>query len=193
MKSGLSILLDSVRRPSNEKVSVTIWTSQSERQEPLASMFATGLARTPIEGQIGLLRQDEGADMATLAVPIRSAEAWQDPNCVKVVCDATGRALYFSRSPIPFVRDGKANFAAEPPRFLQHLGIYAYRRPFLLSLASLPAEPLEEMEKLEQLRVLALGRSIQVGIVRQVSIGVDTREDYERFVATYRRKVGRAA
>lgn len=141
----------------------------------------------------GLLERDSGADMATLAVPIRSVEAWQNPNCVKVVCDTSGRALYFSRSPIPYVRDGKPNLAAEPPRFLQHLGIYAYRRAFLLSLAQLPAEPLEEMEKLEQLRVLALGRRIQVGIVRQTSIGVDTREDYQRFVAAYRQAAGRAA
>jgi 3-deoxy-manno-octulosonate cytidylyltransferase (CMP-KDO synthetase) len=140
-----------------------------------------------------LLRSDPGADMATLAVPIRSAAQWQNPNCVKVVCDAEGRALYFSRSPIPYVRDGKPNFEATPPLFLQHLGLYAYRRPFLTSLSQLPLEPLEELEKLEQLRVLALGRTIQVGIVRQTSIGVDTREDYERFVADYRQYGARAA
>jgi 3-deoxy-manno-octulosonate cytidylyltransferase (CMP-KDO synthetase) len=140
-----------------------------------------------------LLERDTGADMATLAVPIRAEEVWRNPNCVKVVCDGSGRALYFSRSPIPFVRDGKPNFAADPPRFLLHMGLYAYRRTFLLSLASLPPEPLEEMEKLEQLRVLALGRTIQVGIVRQASIGVDTREDYERFVAMVRAKTGQAA
>lgn len=140
-----------------------------------------------------LQQRDADADMATLAVPIRSTEAYQNPNCVKVVCDASGRALYFSRSPIPYVRDGKPDFAAEPPHFLQHLGLYAYRRAFLLSLSQLPAEPLEEMEKLEQLRVLALGRRIQVGIVRQTSIGVDTREDYERFVAAYRQSAARAA
>src|SRR5207248_3797550 len=119
------------------------------------------------------------ADMATLAVPIRSAEQWQNPNCVKVVCDRAGRALYFSRSPIPFVRDGQPDFAAEPPRFLLHLGLYAYRRQFLLELAKRPPEPLEELEKLEQLRVLALGRRIHVGIVGHASVGVDTRADYE--------------
>jgi 3-deoxy-manno-octulosonate cytidylyltransferase (CMP-KDO synthetase) len=105
---------------------------------------------------------------------------------VKVVCDACGRALYFSRSPIPFVRGGQPDFVAEPPCFLQHLGLYAYRRRFLLSLASLPPEPLEKLEKLEQLRVLALGRRIKVGIVRQAAIGVDTYEDYQHFVETYR-------
>jgi 3-deoxy-manno-octulosonate cytidylyltransferase (CMP-KDO synthetase) len=133
-----------------------------------------------------LLRQDPDADMATLAVPITSAEQWHDPACVKVVCDACGRALYFSRSPIPFVRDGEPDFSADPPLFLQHLGLYAYRRRFLLSLASLAPEPLEGLEKLEQLRVLALGRRIRVGVVRQhAGRGVDTPADYERFVRIY--------
>ncbi len=135
-----------------------------------------------------LLRRDPGADIATLAVPLTSREQWQNPNCVKVVCTAGGRALYFSRSPIPFVRDGEPDFTAEPPRFLQHLGLYAYRRDFLLRLAALPQEPLEQLEKLEQLRVLAIGRHICVGVVRQTAIGVDTRADYERFVAAYRQQ-----
>jgi 3-deoxy-manno-octulosonate cytidylyltransferase (CMP-KDO synthetase) len=141
-----------------------------------------------------LLGRDPTADVATLAVPLRSRDPWQDPNCVKVVRDAAGRALYFSRSPIPFVRDGEPDFTAEPPRFLQHLGLYAYRRPFLLHLATLPPEPLEQLEKLEQLRILALGRRIHVGLVRQAAVGVDTPADYERFVQVYRQsQEGRAA
>lgn len=135
-----------------------------------------------------LLEQDTYADVATLAVPIRSVEQWRNPNCVKVACDADGHALYFSRSPIPFVREGQPNFRAEPPQFLQHLGIYAYRRRFLMQLAMQPPQPLEQLEKLEQLRVLAIGRRISVGIVRQASIGVDTYEDYERFVQAYRQQ-----
>jgi 3-deoxy-manno-octulosonate cytidylyltransferase (CMP-KDO synthetase) len=133
-----------------------------------------------------LLDQDSDADVATLAVPIRSLEQWQDPACVKVVRDQAGRALYFSRSPIPFVRDGQPDFAAQPPCFLQHLGLYAYRRTFLLGLAALPPAPLEQLEKLEQLRVLAAGRRIQVGIVEHAARGVDTPGDYERFVEAYR-------
>src|SRR5919206_581114 len=86
----------------------------------------------------GLLERDPEADMATLAVPLASLEQWQNPNCVKVVCDAGGRALYFSRSPIPFVRDGRPDFAAEPPAFLQHLGLYAYRRTVLFRMAMEP-------------------------------------------------------
>jgi 3-deoxy-manno-octulosonate cytidylyltransferase (CMP-KDO synthetase) len=138
-----------------------------------------------------LLERDPGADLATLAVPIRSAEAYRNPNCVKVVCDASGRALYFSRSPIPFVRDGEPDFSATPPRFLQHLGLYAYRRAFLFDLAGRPPAPLETLERLEQLRVLALGRAIRVGLVEKTAIGVDTRDDYDRFVRAYRER-GRA-
>jgi 3-deoxy-manno-octulosonate cytidylyltransferase (CMP-KDO synthetase) len=141
-----------------------------------------------------LLRRDPGADVATLAVPIASAEQWHNTNCVKVVCDAAGRALYFSRSPIPYVRDGEPDFAARPARFLQHLGLYAYRRAFLLQLARMQPHPLEEAEKLEQLRVLALGQRIHVGVVAHAGSGVDTFDDYQQFVRLYRQEgLGRAA
>jgi 3-deoxy-manno-octulosonate cytidylyltransferase (CMP-KDO synthetase) len=129
-----------------------------------------------------LLHQDRDAAMATLAVPIRTLENYRDPNCVKVVCDKQGRALYFSRSPIPFVRDDEPDLATGG--FLQHLGLYAYRREFLLELAKLPPEPIEQYEKLEQLRVLALGHRIQVGVVQHAHRGVDTPADYQRFVET---------
>jgi 3-deoxy-manno-octulosonate cytidylyltransferase (CMP-KDO synthetase) len=133
-----------------------------------------------------LLEHDPGADVATLAVPITSAAQWRDPSCVKVVCDVAGRALYFSRSPVPFVRDGEPDFAARPPCFLQHLGLYAYRRAFLLQLARVPPHPLERLENLEQLRVLALGQRIRVGVVAHAGRGVDTLNDYHDFVRTYR-------
>lgn len=133
-----------------------------------------------------LLERDREAPMATLGTPIRTLEQWRDPNCVKVVCDRLGRALYFSRSPIPFVRDSEPDFSSG--QFLQHLGLYAYRREFLLKLATLPPEPLEMLEKLEQLRVLALGHRIQVGVVPLAHRGVDTPADYQRFVETYRKQ-----
>jgi 3-deoxy-manno-octulosonate cytidylyltransferase (CMP-KDO synthetase) len=131
-----------------------------------------------------LLEQDPAAGVATLAVPITDRHGFAVPNCVKVVVDRNGRALYFSRSPIPFVRDGEPDFAARPPRFLQHVGIYGYRREYLMQLAALPSEPLEQLEKLEQLRVLAHGRPIQVGVVAHAGRGVDTFDDYQRFVAS---------
>jgi 3-deoxy-manno-octulosonate cytidylyltransferase (CMP-KDO synthetase) len=140
-----------------------------------------------------LLRHDAQADMATLAVPIATLEQWRDPNCVKLVRDHQGRALYFSRSPIPYVRDGAPDFRMQPPMFLQHLGLYAYRRAFLLELAQQPPEPLEQFEKLEQLRVLALGKAIQVGVIAHAGQGVDTPEDYARFVQEYRTQQRRAA
>jgi len=146
-----------------------------------------------IEMLPALLEWNSESVMATLAVPLTSMERWQNPNCTKVVCDDRGRALYFSRSPIPYVRDGQPDFAAAPPQFLQHLGVYAYRRAFLLRLAASAPAPLEQLEKLEQLRALALGRAIQVGIVAHSSPGVDTYEDYQEFVRIYRKEVSSRA
>lgn len=133
-----------------------------------------------------LLIADRDAKMATLAVPLRSVEAYRNPNVVKVVRDGQGRALYFSRSPIPMVRDGEPEMAKSPQLFLQHLGLYAYRKSALLELAKLPPHPIEETEKLEQLRVLAMGWRIQVGVIGHAGRGVDTVDDYHRFVAQYR-------
>lgn len=133
-----------------------------------------------------LLRVDAEADVATLATPIHTLEQWRDPACVKVVRDEHGRALYFSRSPIPHVRDGEPDFTQRSDMFLQHLGLYAYRRSFLLKLGNLPPAPLEALEKLEQLRWLAAGKKIHVGVVQHAGRGVDTPEDYERFVSELR-------
>ena len=121
--------------------------------------------------------------MSTLATPIRSREQLEDPACVKVVFDQQGRALYFSRSPIPFVRDWDETYlTAEKPFFFQHIGLYAYRRDFLLQLAELAPSRLEILEKLEQLRVLNAGHTITVGVVEESSIGIDTPADYRAFV-----------
>jgi 3-deoxy-manno-octulosonate cytidylyltransferase (CMP-KDO synthetase) len=140
-----------------------------------------------------LLERDPESDVATLAVSIRSQIRWQDPNCVKVLRDAHGRALYFSRSPIPHVLGGRPDFGATPTCFLQHIGLYAYRRDFLLQLAALPPEPLEALERLEQLRILALGRRIHVGLVERAARGVDTPADYDQFVRDYQALVPQLA
>jgi len=132
---------------------------------------------------VELLENDPSCPMATLATPIRDDATFRDPGCVKVVLDAGGRALYFSRSPIPMHRDGPPD---DGVLGLLHLGLYAYRRDFLTSLADLPPSPLEKTEKLEQLRVLEHGTPIAVGIVEEPSIGIDTPEDYARFVARWR-------
>jgi 3-deoxy-manno-octulosonate cytidylyltransferase (CMP-KDO synthetase) len=135
---------------------------------------------------VELLERDPDAPMATLATPIVSEEVYRDPSCVKVVCSAAGRALYFSRSPIPHHRDGVSGRSPGQPLAHLHLGLYAYRRDFLLALATLPPSPLESAERLEQLRVLESGRPIAVGIVDEPSVGIDTPEDYRRFVARWR-------
>jgi 3-deoxy-manno-octulosonate cytidylyltransferase (CMP-KDO synthetase) len=140
-----------------------------------------------------LLDRDGAADVATLATPIKSIDRWQNPNCVKVVCDTHGRALYFSRSPIPFVREGQPEFQSNPPHFLQHLGLYAYRRTFLFQLAMTKPPAMEKYEKLEQLRILALGRQIRVGITTHTAFGVDTLADYEQFVKMHRAVQARRA
>lgn len=137
-----------------------------------------------IDLAVELLERDPQAVMSTLATPIRSREKLHDPACVKVVCDAQQRALYFSRSPIPHAREWDDRLLdADPPHFLQHIGLYAYRRDFLLSLAKLPPCSLEQLERLEQLRVLMAGHAIQVGVIEEPSIGVDTLADYQAFVA----------
>jgi len=135
---------------------------------------------------VSLLEADPAATMATLATPIRDEAVYRDPSCVKVVRSAAGRALYFSRSPIPHHRDGPPDLLADPPLALLHLGLYAYRRDFLLGLAAMPPSPLESAEKLEQLRVLEAGHPIALGIVRERSVGIDTPEDYARFVERWR-------
>jgi len=115
------------------------------------------------------------SDMATLARPIESAEILADPNNVKVVFAHNGNALYFSRQPIPFVRD-----TGTPARHFRHLGIYAYQRDFLLKFVQLPQSALEQAEKLEQLRALENGFTIKVLVTPFDSVGVDTPADVAR-------------
>lgn len=134
---------------------------------------------------VTLLENDPDVPMATLATPIRTDEIYHDPSCVKVVRSRNGRALYFSRSPIPHHRDGLSQRAPNLPLAHLHLGLYAYRRDFLLGLAALPPSPLESAEKLEQLRVLEAGYPIAVGLIDEPAIGIDTPDDYRRFVSRW--------
>lgn len=139
-----------------------------------------------IDQLIDLLESSPEAEMATLATPIRSLEQLQDSSCTKVVCRQDGSALYFSRLPIPFTRDvAPETLLPEQSPWLLHLGLYAYRRPFLLELTKVPPTPLEQLEKLEQLRALETGAKIQVGTVAHPTVGIDTPDDYARFVSRY--------
>jgi len=127
------------------------------------------------------------APMATLATPFKRAADFYNPNQVKVVFDCNGRALYFSRSVMPFAREkggtvDDAWIAAHP--CYKHLGLYAYQAGLLESFAQLPPGRLEQIEKLEQLRVLENGRDIMVGVTEDPTIGVDTLEDAKKFEET---------
>ena len=127
-----------------------------------------------------LLIDNPDYPMATLAAEFRSAEQVADPNIVKVVLDSTGAAIYFSRSPVPYDRE---NTGIGPVNlYLRHLGIYAYRRDFLLSYTALAQTPLEKIEKLEQLRAIESGYKILVGKVRHFCDGIDTPQQYAEFV-----------
>jgi 3-deoxy-manno-octulosonate cytidylyltransferase (CMP-KDO synthetase) len=121
------------------------------------------------------------AEMSTAATPIKDVAEWENPNVVKIVVNAAGRALYFSRRTIPYVRDaatGAEQLAAFP--FLKHLGLYGYRRETLLRLVKYKVSPLEQAENLEQLRALENGIQIAVVKVNYDSVGVDAPADLKR-------------
>lgn len=122
------------------------------------------------------------AGMATLAVPITTAEEAFNPNAVKVVMDAQGYALYFSRATIPWDRERFMHSHEQiGSHFLRHIGIYGYRAGFIRRYVSWPASPLEQIEMLEQLRVLWHGEKIHVAVAKEVpGVGVDTPEDLQR-------------
>jgi len=126
-------------------------------------------------GQLAaLLGRDCSAVMATPMRRITDLETARNPNVVKVVFDYRGRALYFSRSPVPFWRDG------EKPYFFKHIGIYAYRTEFLRNFVTLPPRRWEEAEKLEQLRALEYGFPIHLVETTEDTVEVDTPEDLAR-------------
>ena len=133
---------------------------------------------------LGLLEHDE-TPMGTLKKRIEDPAEIADPNVVKVVTDQAGNALYFSRSPIPYIRDS----SEAPPAYFKHIGLYIYRRDFLLAYSDLPIGPLEQAERLEQLRALENGFKIRVIETEYESLGVDTPEDWHRVSALYEKMV----
>ncbi len=145
------------------------------------------IAGDSIDAVMQLLESDHEAQVATLATPIRTRSDLEDPACVKVVRAFDGSALYFSRSVIPHPRSWDNDLLGKSPAvFLQHLGIYAYRRDFLMGLHELGSSDLEQTEKLEQLRFLQAGCRIVVGVISKSPRGIDTRDEYKNFVARCR-------
>jgi len=133
-----------------------------------------------VHAAVALMHADAALPMATVKTPIREPAEMDNPNVVKVVADRDGYALYFSRSPLPYWR-GPVDGAAHGVLGYRHVGLYAYRRDFLLTFARLAPTPLEQAEKLEQLRALEWGFRIKVAeTTESVGIEVDTPEDLER-------------
>ena len=142
-----------------------------------------------IDQVIGCLDRNPSLNITTLMMAVHTSDEITDPNVVKVVTDQTGRALYFSRSPIPFHRDEWKNEIPRNiskvqeeglPQIFKHVGLYAYTRSFLLEFTRMSPTPNEQFEKLEQLRVLEHGYPIQVEATDKISMGVDRVEDLEK-------------
>ena len=131
-----------------------------------------------IEAVIAPLMSDPMLEMSTVCVAVSDQSDYDNPNVVKVVKDRSGRALYFSRAAIPHFRSNPGSRIPNP--VYKHIGLYGYRRTFLLKFATLAQTPLERTESLEQLRALEHGYRIQTVETRYDSIGVDTPEDLER-------------
>jgi len=129
-----------------------------------------------IDVAILALLDDPNVPMGTLKKRIENPDEVSNPNVVKVITDRFDRAIYFSRLPVPYIRDADA---PSMTRF-KHIGLYVYRRDFLLSYSDLPVGPLERAERLEQLRALENGFPIRVAETEYESLGVDTPEDFER-------------
>jgi len=158
-----------------------------------------------------LLIKNPGYPMATLSAEFQNAEQIADPNIVKVIIsafgrwtmddgrltsherratsDEIGRAIYFSRTPIPYDREESG--IGNVHQYLRHIGIYAYRKEFLLKITSLPQTPLEKIEKLEQLRAIENGFDILVGKVQHTCDGIDTPEQYAKFVKKVQKTVSK--
>ncbi len=133
-----------------------------------------------------LLIKNPDYEMATLAADFQSAEQIPDPDIVKVIIDCKNEAIYFSRAPIPYDREKSG--IGQTNQYLRHIGIYAYRKEFLLKITTLPQTKLEKIEKLEQLRAIENGFDILVGKVEHTCDGIDTPQQYADFVTRYTKK-----
>jgi 3-deoxy-manno-octulosonate cytidylyltransferase (CMP-KDO synthetase) len=138
-----------------------------------------------IDAAILALLDEPGIPMATLKRRIEDPEDIENPNVVKVVTARNGDALYFSRSTIPAYRGGERAWRPGQREYFKHIGLYVYRREFLLGYSDLPVGPLEKAERLEQLRALENGHPIRVALTEYESLGVDTPEDLERLRAFF--------
>ncbi len=178
--SGTDRVAEVVRQLADEGVQPE-WVVNVQGDEPEMEPEA-------IDALVALMAVHHDAPVGTLACRFTRVEDVTNPACVKVVVDAAGHALYFSRSLIPYPRETGGTVDA-PGRWLLHLGIYAYRPSFLEKLTRERPCTLERIEQLEQLRVLHMGARIAVAVVERASTGIDTPEQYEAFVARCRARL----
>lgn len=181
-------VISAVESFGGEAVMTGVHPSGTDRVEVVARQFPAQIV-VNIQGDEPLVRpemlrelvlplqQYEHLQMSTLATVVREAAQIRNPNVVKVVFGANGEALYFSRSPIPFVRDPEKSIGVE---YFKHLGFYAYRREALARFCALPVGRLEQTEQLEQLRALENGMRIRVVVTEHDTIAVDVPEDVKK-------------
>jgi len=175
--SGTSRLVEAVERLGLDGAANIVNVQGDEPAVPVAC----------IRQLVALLEADPQADMATLWVRLSDADEWRDPNVVKLVADHAGRALYFSRAPIPASRDQ----AFPDGEVCRHIGLYAYRVDALVRWPELPDSPLERYESLEQLRAVQAGwRIVCAEAEEQVPPGVDTYHDLEAMRRRFQRQAG---
>ena len=158
------------------------WVLNVQGDEPF-------LAPQQIGELIGCLRESD-AGIGTLARPLRDPEAIQNPNVVKVVFDARNKAMYFSRNPIPYVRQAAPPQWPDHAQFFQHIGLYGFKADVLPVLSALPPGSLEMAESLEQLRWLQAGFSVQVGLSQYESLGIDSPDDLPKAMQWLKNEAG---
>jgi 3-deoxy-manno-octulosonate cytidylyltransferase (CMP-KDO synthetase) len=172
--SGTDRIAEVAAAMPNVEVFINVQGDEPEIKPSVIDLVATTLLADPT------------ADMSTVGTPIRKERLLNEPSCVKIVmATGQGRAVYFSRSVVPFSRDGvnAALLAAEPPVYWHHVGLYAYRRDFLQWFAGQPPSLLEQTERLEQLRAIEAGKRILVARIESATPGIDTQADLDAFVA----------
>jgi 3-deoxy-manno-octulosonate cytidylyltransferase (CMP-KDO synthetase) len=178
--SGTDRVAEVVARPAYARYEIVV---NVQGDEPFVTEAQVEAALAQVRG---------GCDVGTVSTPLRSLAAWRDPAVVKVVRRDDGGALYFSRAPVPWRRDGAPEEASlATAGYLRHIGVYAYRPAALARWVTLRPHPLEEIERLEQLRPLAAGLRIGVGLVAHGDGGVDTPEDLARASARLQREAVR--
>ena len=168
--------------PSCPSGSDRVWLAAKGRREPIILNYQGDmpfLKPATLRATVKALTRD--ADVSTAVIPLRAGRRERDPNVVKAVLTKDGRCLYFSRTMVPFARDGAR------PRRWEHLGLYAYRREALRRFVALPPSSLEKTEKLEQLRALEAGMTIRAAIVSERPVSVDVPADLKRAERLLRR------